>query len=115
MPKITNLQEFFQTRGVIQELTPEVALKAVQGFSDELGPAAKADEAFYRQFRCPTCGSALTKEFLGGSSGRGVTWVDGVPTPQALLRCSSCNLLLNPRSGIIVEAGRVPVIPVDEG
>lgn len=110
-----NLQDFFNARGAVVELNPEVALKAIQGYTDEITPAARADDAFYRQFLCPNCRSDMTREFLGGARGVGVTWVPGSPTPQALLRCVSCKLLLNPRSGIIVERGDfTPTVPLDD-
>jgi len=101
------LQDFIRSRGSIQELNPAIARIAIEGYVDELSPAQKTDDAFYRQFACPSCGcSSMTKEFLGGPRGQGVTWVEGSVTPQALLRCQGCQLLLNPRSGIIVETGK---------
>jgi phage FluMu protein Com len=103
--KGTTLQDFVRQRGVIQELNPELARIAIQGYEDEITPAAKADESFYRQFRCPRCKSEMSKEFLGGARGVGVTWVDGSLTPRALLRCNSCKLLLNPHTAMIVEMG----------
>ena len=111
----TTFAEFVRQRGVVHELNPEVAHAAIQGYQDEIAPAALADAAFYRQFKCPTCHGGLLKEFLGGVHGIGTTWVPGEVTPQALLRCTSCRLLMNPRSGLIVEKGdMLRVIPVDE-
>jgi len=99
------LADFVTSRGVIEELNPELAYRAIQGYVDEISPAAKADDAFYRQFTCPSCRSDMIREFLGGARGIGITWVEGSITPQALLRCLSCKLLLNPRSGMIIEPG----------
>lgn len=100
------LQDFIRSSGTIQELNPTIARIAIEGYQDELSPAQKTDDAYYRQFTCPSCGcSSMTKEFLCGPRGAGVTWVGGSLTPQALLRCQGCSLLLNPRSGIIVETG----------
>ena len=115
MKKGTTFADFVKRRGVIQELDPELARLAIQGHKDEIAPAAVADAAFYRQFRCPTCSSDMVREFLGGVRGAGVTWVEGSPTPRALLRCLSCRLLLNPHSGLIVEAGELMrSIPLDD-
>lgn len=115
MKKGTTLVDFFSERGVVQELNPAIALKAIQGYKDEITPAARTDDAFYRQFSCPSCRGEMTREFLGGVRGAGVTWVEGEITPQALLRCVSCRLLMNPRSGIIVETGNyAPTVPVDD-
>lgn len=115
MNKGTTLVDFFRERGVVRELSPEIARKAIQGYKDEISPAAVADDAFYRQFRCPSCRADMTREFLGGSHAVGVTWVDGCATPQALLRCTECKLLMNPRSGLIIEQGNfIPTIPLDD-
>jgi hypothetical protein len=103
--KSETLQQFIRSRGVVQELNPTLARVAIQGFQDELAPAQRADDAFYRQFACPSCGSRMGKEFLGGASAEGVTWVEGEATPKALLRCTNCSLLMNPHTGMIVEAG----------
>jgi hypothetical protein len=113
--KRTTLKDFVQQRGAIQEMNPELARTAIQGYRDEIAPAAVADDAFYRQFCCPSCHSDMIREFLGGVCGIGVTWVEESTTPRALLRCLSCRLLLNPHSGIIIETGNyAPTIPVDD-
>lgn len=103
-----SLQELIDS-GVIRELNPELARKAIEGHEDVLAPAARVDEAFYRQFSCPGCGSSsLAKEYLGGPRGQGVTWTEDEVLPNALLRCGECSALFNPKSGMIVEQG-VPV------
>ena len=103
--KPQTLQEFVRSRGVVQELNPTIARIAIQGYRDELTPAQRVDDAFYRQFICPSCGSNMAKEFLGGPAGVGTTWVDGETTARAMLRCTNCHLLMNPHTGMIVEAG----------
>jgi hypothetical protein len=101
-----SLKDFIRQRGTIQELHPDIARKAIEGYEDELAPAQRTDDSFYRQFACPSCGcSSMTKEFPAGPRGSGTTWIDGEVTPQALLRCCDCKLLMNPRSGLIVESG----------
>ena len=115
MKQGTTLTDFFRQRGAVVELSPDIAKKAIQGYKDEITPAATADDAYYRHFKCPSCSSEMLREFVGGPLGAGVTWVDGCVTPQALLRCGECKLLMNPRSGIIIEQGGfVPTIPVDD-
>lgn len=99
------LQEFVRSHGVVQELNPTLARVAIQGYQDEISPAQRTDDAFYRQFICPSCGCNMSKEFLGGASGQGTTWMNGSPTPRAMLRCTNCNLLMNPHTGMIIEAG----------
>lgn len=104
--KGTSLREFIHTRGVVQTLDPVVAHLAIEGYQDEISPAQKADDAFYRQFVCPSCTSnGLTKEFATRGGTASSTWADGEATPQALLRCQSCRCLFNPRTGLVIEMG----------
>lgn len=101
---------------VFHELHPELCQLAVQGYQDEIAPAARVEEAFLKQATCPGCeGNSFTKEFLGmNAGGRGVTWVEGESVPQALLRCCDCEVLFNPHTGMIVELGESErVIPID--
>jgi hypothetical protein len=115
MSKTITLADFAQARGAVQTLNPDVARKAIQGYTDAIAPAAKADAAFYNQFVCPSCRSDMIREFIGGARGAGTTWLPDCATAQALLRCLSCKLLMNPRSGLIVDEGHfVPTIPLDD-
>lgn len=107
-----SLQDFVKTSGSIQELNPIVARRAIEGYDDVLSSAQRTDDAFYRQFVCPHCkGVNMAKEFTGGPGGQNVTWVEGEITPQALLRCTDCRLLMNPRSGMIIERAEANPIP----
>jgi len=94
-------------------MDPELLLKAIEGYKDELTPAHQAQEAFYRQFACPSCGCAtMNKEFLSSAgAGRGVTFVEGEVMPRAMLRCAQCELLLNPHTGFIIENGEGLILP----
>jgi predicted RNA-binding Zn-ribbon protein involved in translation (DUF1610 family) len=104
------LQELVQ-RGVIKELNPAFARKAIEGYEDVLTPAAEVQEAFYRQFACPGCGCTnLTREYFGGPRGQGVTWTEET-LPNAMLRCSDCGLLFNPQSGMVIEPGESIQLP----
>jgi hypothetical protein len=91
------------------EMDPELALKAIEGFDDELAPAAKKLNAFYRQFSCKRCGStALSKEI----ELRHTFSDQDEVVPRSLLRCSVCNFLFDPHTGIVLEIGRdwVPIL-----
>lgn len=82
-----------------QELDPSLAAKLVEGYTNELAPAHKALEAFYRQFRCPRCKGACQKESVAGH-------VFGDPdtlVPRSCLRCTVCTCLFDPHSGLIVQ------------
>lgn len=85
---------------VFSELDPELAWKLIEGHEDVLSGEAKAQEAFYRQFRCPRCKQAMNKEFDGRHAFSGDTLV-----ARALLRCGGCDLLLEPDTGLVVESG----------
>jgi len=91
------------------EMDPDIALKAIEGFEDELTAASEKLNAFYRQFSCKRCGSrALNKEINLGH-----TFADeNEVVPRSLLRCSVCNFLFDPHTGIVLEIGRdwVPII-----
>lgn len=108
--KPTTLQGFVDS-GVIRELNPELARKAIEGYADALAPAVRVQEAFYRQFVCISCGSSnLTKEYIGGPAGRGTTWTGDV-LPNAMLRCTQCRLLFNPHTRMVIEVGEEVAVP----
>ena len=84
---------------VIKPMDPALALKAIEGYQNELAPEAKALEAFYRQFTCKRCGGPCRKEFV-----RGHVFSDpNTLVPRSCLRCTSCQLLFDPHSGLLVE------------
>lgn len=85
---------------VFSELDPELAWKLIEGYEDTLSPEAKAQEAFYRQFRCPRCKQPMNKEFDGRHAFSGDSLV-----ARALLRCGGCDLLLEPDTGLVLESG----------
>lgn len=91
------------------EMDPELVLKAIEGYQNELAPAQKALDAFYRQFRCQRCGSECRKEGT-------VTHAFGDPdilVPRSLLRCLKCEALFDPHSGIRLEMGNPSKAPPD--
>lgn len=92
------------------ELDPEVVLKAIEGFENELDPELNKLSAFYRQFACPRCKGEMRKEFASGENG-GHAFADKTTmNPRALLRCVSptCGCLIDPHSGLLVERGKPP-------
>lgn len=84
------------------EMDPELALAAIRGFRDELSPEKAANDAFYRQFVCPRCGSSCTPEYH-----RGHAFGGGAVVPRALLRCLKCRGLYDPHSGLQIELGNL--------
>lgn len=81
-------------------MDPQLAAKLVEGYQNELEPERKALEAFYRQFVCLRCKQPCRKEQVAGHvfDKSGETLV-----PRSCLRCTACNLLFDPHSGLVVE------------
>jgi hypothetical protein len=92
-----------------KELDPELHLKMIEGYKDELTPELHKMELFYRtKGRCKRCGCALRKEFNGRTAFSGDTIL-----PKALLRCDNCGFLLEPFTDLILDTGSAAKIPVD--
>jgi hypothetical protein len=85
----------------IVEMDPLLAWKAIEGYQDELSGEAKALEAFYRQFRCKRCEGPVRKEI----NGKHAFSDPNVLVPRSLLRCTQCQFLFDPHSGLAVEMG----------
>ena len=83
------------------EMDPELVRKALEGYQNELAPEQAKLEAFYRQFRCPSCKGQCRKEY---DTHHAFSDPDSL-VPRALLRCTSCSTLLDPHSGMVVERG----------
>ena len=95
--------------GVFQELDPEVHLKLIEGYRDELTPEQKSDDLFYEIHRkCKRCGCEMHKEIDVR-----VAWQAGRYLPKALLRCENCGFLIEPFTGLVVESGDASKIPHD--
>lgn len=83
------------------EADPELMLKAIEGYQNELGPEKERLDAFYRQFRCKRCGGSCRKETI-----RGHCFSDpSTLVPRAVLRCLGCSFLFDPHSGLALEMG----------
>jgi hypothetical protein len=93
---------------VYKEMDPELARRLIEGYQDELTPALKAQDAFYRQFNCPRCKGSLQKEIDSRVAFTG----DGL-IPKALLRCATCRYLIDPHTGLVVEFGDASKIPYE--
>lgn len=92
-----------------KELSPEVALKAIEGHTNLLEPEAKKLDAFYRQFVCLKCKGPVQKEIVLSHAFKDPdTFV-----PRSCLRCQICRCLFNPHDGMILELGAPAPIPVD--
>jgi hypothetical protein len=83
------------------EADPELMLKAIEGYQNELEPEKQRLDAFYRQFRCKRCQGECRKETV-----RGHCFSDqDVAVPRAVLRCLTCGLCFDPHTGLVLEMG----------
>ena len=91
---------------VFKELDPAVALKAIEGYQNELEGEQKKLDAFYRQFKCPKCMGVVQKEIFPPHAFADPDTV----VPRSLLRCKLCRYLFDPHTGLTVELGG-PAVP----
>jgi len=95
-------------------LDPKVALKAIEGYQNELEPEKRALDAFYRQFRCKRCQGELRKE----TSTKHAFNDPGCLVARALLRCLRCDFLFDPHTGLVLELGdpdKIIGVPIIKG
>jgi len=93
----------------IVELDPAIAWKAIEGYQNELAPAAKALDAFYRQHSCPRCQSPCRRETIGRHAFSDPDTI----VPRSVLRCTRCECLFDPHTGIRLEMGNTAKAPPD--
>ena len=94
---------------ILKEMDPRVALKAIEGYKDVLTPEANELDKLYQSKRCPRCLGGLQKEF----DSRFTFADEDVSIGRALLRCPTCNYLVDPHNNIVVEYGNPAEIPVE--
>lgn len=92
--------------GVFKEMNPEIALRLIQGYDDELSSEARVQDAFYRQFRCANCDVELQREIDAKTCFRG-----GSLLPKAILRCALCGYAIDPDTRIIISSGNPAAVP----
>jgi hypothetical protein len=83
------------------EMDPELAMKAIEGYTNELEPENRKLEAFYRQFKCKRCKGPVRKETLSNHCFADPSTL----VARAVLRCEHCSCLFDPFSGIVLELG----------
>ncbi|MFA5436205.1 MAG: hypothetical protein WC372_09230 [Candidatus Neomarinimicrobiota bacterium] len=92
---------------VFKELDPELHLKLIEGYVDELTPETRTQNAFYQAHRkCKRCGNGMVREFDPR-----VAWGGEGLLPKALLRCQECGFLLEPETGVVLNTGSAAKIP----
>jgi hypothetical protein len=94
---------------VFQALDPELHLKLIEGYQDELKTENRTQELLYKtKSRCKRCGCVMHKEFDGRR-----TFTEESLLPRALLRCPNCGFLLEPFTDLVIESGSPAKIPFE--
>jgi hypothetical protein len=96
---------------IFQELDAEIVLKMLEGYENELEPEQKGLDAFYRQFRCPRCKGPCLKHFLSTDHAFG----GETAVPRSGLKCTLCDCVFDPHTGLIVSLGNLGNIPARVG
>jgi hypothetical protein len=94
---------------VYKPMDPQIAWKAIEGYTDELTGEARKHEAFYRQFSCPRGCGRLQKEIDPKHTFSDPETLVG----RSLLRCANCRYLVDPFSNLVLESGSAAKIPVE--
>lgn len=99
-----------------KELPADLLLKAIEGYSDEIAPAARVQDSFLRHVRCPNCGGeSFTRHFISmHGGGKNVTWVEDENVARPMLVCNDCEVMFNPYSGMIIEQPPTRIVPLNE-
>ena len=93
-------------------MDPELIRQLLQGEEDILSPEIKAEEALYRNTRCPLCGQGgcekrvRAPKIILGDSGEPVVATSpfGIgPLPEGYAHCIHCNTDFNPQTGMIFK------------
>jgi len=96
---------------MFREMDPEIALKMLEGYENELEPEQKGLDAFYRQFRCPRCQGPCQREYLSAEHAFG----GDSAVPRSGLKCTLCDCIFDPHSGLILTMGNLGNIPARVG
>jgi len=91
------------------ELDPLLARKAIEGYQNELVAEQKALDAFYRQFKCTRCQGPYRRETLVRHAFADPSYL----VPRSVLRCTLCEALFDPHSGLQLELGNPAKVPPD--
>jgi hypothetical protein len=91
-------------------LDPELHLKLIEGYQDELEPVTRKLEAFYRTIgSCRRCGHPLAKRY-----DQRTAFSSEDVVPHALLTCDNCGFTVDPFTNVVLSSGDASKIPDDK-
>jgi hypothetical protein len=94
---------------VYQELDPEVARKAIEGFEDVLTPQIEKLDQLYQSFSCPRGCGALQRQ----NEAKHAFSDPDTLVPRSLLHCANCGFTIEPHTRVVLESGSAGKIPVE--
>jgi len=94
--------------GVFEEMDPELARRAIEGYQDELTGAADAQNSLYSHFTCPRCKCPLDREIHLPTAFTG----DGL-VAKNILRCGGCQYAIDPHTNMVISFGDASKTPVE--
>ena len=96
---------------LFKEMDQAELLKIVNEYEDVLTPLVEADRKIYESQVCPRCGAnMIVKPDIR------LLLANNRPIPRHLVKCSVCECVVDPFSGLIVELGNLgnlePAVPL---
>lgn len=92
---------------VFKEMDPLLCQKAIEGYDSVLDTEARHLDDLYKRFKCSRCKAPLRKEF---DSRHAFSDSDSL-VARALLRCETCNYLVDPHTNIVLDTGSPTKVP----
>jgi hypothetical protein len=94
-----------------KEMAAEEIWELIKGHQDVLTPAAQAEQEFFRQVSCPSCGGKSHDQMLHAAR----PFSEGAILPNKILVCQQCKTEFEPRSGIILRSAPSQIDPLSNG
>lgn len=96
---------------LFKEMDEATLLEIVNQYEDVLTPLVESDRQLYEAQICPRCGSDTRVQ-----PDINRLLANNRPIPKHLVRCSTCECVVDPFSGVIVELGNLgnlePAVPL---
>lgn len=94
---------------LFRTLPPGVAQKLINGHEDVLTAAAKSRAESVEGSTCPRCSSPLQSRLHPTQ-----LFAPNDPLPRIVGVCPQCNYTIDPKTGLVLDAGNWKNVPADE-